>query len=199
MNVRLADEGDPDRLAQLHAERIRDGFLTGLGRGFLERLYRRIIRADGSFAFVATDTEPGRAVGFAAAARDVGALYRDFALHDGLSVSRYVLPFAIRSWRHVLETLRYPASAGVGDLPKAEILAVAVDESAAGRGVGQLVVDAATHELAARGIGAVKVVAGSDNAAALRLYEKCGFVPHARIEVHRGTPSEVLVWNSSSR
>ena len=67
---------------------------------------------------------------------------------------------------------------------------------------GQLAVTSAVGdldvELAARGVNAVKVVAGADNAAALRLYEKCGFVPRARIEVHEGTPSEVLVWNSSS-
>jgi ribosomal protein S18 acetylase RimI-like enzyme len=198
VNVRLADEGDPDRLAQLHADRIRDGFLAELGRGFLERLYRRIVRSDGSFAYVATDAEPDRAVGFAAAAVDVSALYREFAVRDGLSVSLAVLPFAIRSWRRVLETLRYPASTDGDDLPAAEILAVAVDESATGRGVGKLVVDAATRELHARGVRAVKVVAGSDNAAALRLYEKCGFERRARIEVHTGVSSEVLVWNSSS-
>lgn len=198
MNVRLADEGDPDRLAQLHATRITEGFLSSLGRGFLERLYRRIVRSPNSFAYVATDAEPDRAMGFAAAAVDVAELYRTFAVRDGLSVSLAVLPFAIRSWRRVLETLRYPASEGAGDLPSAEILAVAVDESASGRGVGQLVVNAATTELAARGVDAVKVVMGSDNAAALRLYEKCGFTRHSRIEVHSGVPSEVWVWNSSS-
>jgi ribosomal protein S18 acetylase RimI-like enzyme len=199
VNIRLADEGDPDRLAELHATRISDGFLASLGRGFLERLYRRIVRSPNSFAYVATDAEPDRAVGFAAAAVDVGELYRTFAVRDGLSVSLAVLPFAIRSWRRVLETLRYPSSEGGGDLPKAEILAVAVDEAAAGRGVGQLVVDAALRDLAARGIDEVKVVAGSDNVAALRVYEKCGFTPRARIEVHEGVSSEVLVWNSSSR
>jgi ribosomal protein S18 acetylase RimI-like enzyme len=197
VNVRLADEGDPDRLAELHATRITEGFLASLGRGFLERLYRRIVRSPQSFAMVATDEEPDRAVGFAAAATDVRALYRDFAVRDGLSVSLVVLPVALRSWRRLFETLRYPASSEL-DLPRAEILAVAVDESAAGRGVGKLVVDAATRELAARGVDAVKVVAGSANVAALRLYEKCGFEPRARIEVHQGVSSEVLVWNSSS-
>ncbi len=39
---------------------------------------------------------------------------------------------------------------------------------------------------------------GADNVAAQRLYEKCGFTRHSRIEVHQGVPSEVWVWNSSS-
>jgi ribosomal protein S18 acetylase RimI-like enzyme len=196
VNIRLADEGDPDRLAELHAGRISEGFLSSLGRGFLERLYRRIVRSPDSFAYVATDAEPDRAVGFAAGASDVRALYREFALRDGLSVSWVVLPAAIRSWRRVFETLRYPAADR--DLPAAEILAVAVDESACGRGVGSCVVNAATRELAARGAAEVKVVVGSDNVAALRLYEKCGFHPRSHIEVHKGVSSEVLVWSSSS-
>ena len=32
------------------------------------------------------------------------------------------------------------------------------------------------------------------NAAAIRLYEQCGFTPFTTIEVHRGTPSQVLTW-----
>jgi ribosomal protein S18 acetylase RimI-like enzyme len=199
VNVRLAAEGDADRLAELHASRIRDGFLASLGRGFLARLYRRIVASDGAFAFVAAEAPSSRVIGFTAAAVDTGTLYREFAVHDGWKVGLTVLPHAARSWRRIVETLRYPSSTAAGELPKAEILAVAVDASVGGRGVGRRVVDAAMGELAARGVDAVKVVAGSDNAAALRLYEKCGFVPRARIEVHRGTPSEVLVWNSSSR
>jgi ribosomal protein S18 acetylase RimI-like enzyme len=199
VNVRLAGERDAPRLAELHVARIGDGFLAALGTRFLTRLYRRIVRSDGAFAFVATDTDPDRAVGFTAAATSTGAFYREFVLRDGVAAGLPALPALARSWRRVYETLRYPASTGTDDLPAAEILAVAVDEAAAGKGVGRLVVDAATHELAARGVDAVKVVAGADNAAALRLYEKCGFAPRARIEVHRGTPSEVLVWNSSSR
>jgi ribosomal protein S18 acetylase RimI-like enzyme len=58
-------------------------------------------------------------------------------------------------------------------------------------------VEAATGELARRGARSVKVVTGADNAAALRLYAKCGFRAAATIAVHEGTPSEVLVWRSS--
>jgi ribosomal protein S18 acetylase RimI-like enzyme len=39
----------------------------------------------------------------------------------------------------------------------------------------------------------VKVVAGGDNAAALGLYRATGFVDAARLEVHAGTESVVLV------
>jgi ribosomal protein S18 acetylase RimI-like enzyme len=196
--VRLAGDNDAARLAELHATRITDGFLPSLGPAFLTRLYRRIVRSPGSFAYVATDTGAPDApvLGFAAATDDVGRLYRSFALRDGVVAGIAAAPRLLRSWRRVLETVRYTAAEG--DLPTAEILAVAVDETAGKQGIGRAVVDAATSRLAERGIEAVKVVAGADNTAALRLYAGCGFAVRARIEVHEGAPSEVLVWNSSS-
>lgn len=197
MTLRLAGAADTARLAQLHATRIRDGFLPSLGPKFLDRLYRRIVRSTDSFAYVATDDTTGLVLGFAAATRDIGQLYRSFLLRDGIVAGAVAAPRLVRSWRRVLETVRYPAGEGA-DLPSAEILAVAVDEAAGGRGIGTSVVDAATQRLAARGEESVKVVAGSDNVAALALYERCGFAVQTRIEVHEGVSSEVLVWNSSS-
>lgn len=198
MTVRLAVTDDAARLASLHASRITDGFLPSLGPAFLERLYRRIVASVDSFAYVALDAPGGPILGFAAATADTGQLYKSFALRDGLVAGVLAAPRLARSWRRVLETVRYPSGEGA-DLPAAEILAVAVDVSAARRGVGRRVVGASTQLLAARGHHAVKVVTGSDNVAALGMYERCGFEPHARVEVHEGVSSEVLVWNSSSR
>jgi ribosomal protein S18 acetylase RimI-like enzyme len=198
VSVRLAGDADTARLAHLHASRITDGFLPSLGPAFLDRLYRRIVRSTDSFAYVVTDDADGHVVGFAAATIDIGKLYRSFAVRDGLVAGVVAAPRLVRSWRRVLETVRYPSSEGA-DLPAAEILAVAVEEAAGGRGVGTLVVDAATRRLAERGETAVKVVTGSDNTVALRLYERCGFAVQTRVEVHEGVSSEVLVWNSSSR
>ena len=96
----------------------------------------------------------------------------------------------------MLETLRYPA-AGNGALPRAEILAVATDERAGSRGCGRALVQRSVDELHRRGCRAAKVVAGSDNVAALRLYERCGFASHARIAIHDDVPSEVMVWAQS--
>jgi ribosomal protein S18 acetylase RimI-like enzyme len=88
--------------------------------------------------------------------------------------------------------LRYPASTTT-ELPDAEILAVAVDEAATGRGIGRALVDAAGLQFLSRGATSVKVVAGADNVAAVRLYEACGYRVVEQIEVHGGTRSVVLV------
>ena len=202
MTIRAATEADAPRLAELHGSRISEGFLPTLGPAFLRRLYRRIVLSDGAFAYVGTDEADvdrgaGAVLGFAAAALDLRALYRTFLLHDGLLAGVSAAPRLVKSWRRVLETLRYP-DAGT-DLPKAEILAVAVDAAAGGRGLGTQLVEATTAELQRRGVHAAKVVTTPDNVAALRMYERSGFVRHTSTEVHGGTTSQVLVWSSRAR
>ena len=188
--IRRAERSDAGRLAELHATRIVEGFLPRLGPRFLSRLYRRLVLSPDGFAVVAV--QDGRVVGFAAGATDLGRVYRSFVLHDGVIAGLGAAPRIVGSWRAVLETLRYPGS--IDDLPEAEVLSVAVDGDAAGRGIGRRLLTASLDELTRRGARAAKVVAGADNRAALALYTQAGFAVRQRIEVHAGTASEVLVW-----
>lgn len=190
MNVRVGTEADVNLAARLHASEIGEGFLSSLGRPFLARLYRRIVRAPRSFLLVADDD--GRTVGFVAGSEDVGALYRSFLLHDGVVAALRALPRIVRSARRVFETLRYPA--GDTGLPAAELLAIAVAPDARGHGTGRALVDAFTAELRRRHVGEARVVVAADNERAVRVYEACGFKPATRIEVHKGTASQVLTW-----
>ena len=104
-------------------------------------------------------------------------------------------PRLVRALPRVVETLRYPSA--TGDLPAAEILAVAVAADATGHGAGRALVQAATVELGHRGTAAAKVVTTADNGPALAMYRHCGFVSAAGVEVHSGRASEVLVWTPS--
>jgi ribosomal protein S18 acetylase RimI-like enzyme len=193
--IRAGTEADAAAAAALHASEISEGFLPSLGRPFLTRLYRRIVRSPESFLLVAADGES--IVGFVAGTERVRDLYRSFLLHDGAIATLAALPRVVRAWRRVFETLRYPAGAGdagARDLPAAELLAIAVAPAGRGQGTGGRLVAALTSELQRRGVGAVRVVVGAENGAAIGLYEHCGFTKTARIEVHRGTPSQVLTW-----
>jgi ribosomal protein S18 acetylase RimI-like enzyme len=174
----------------MHASEISEGFLPALGRPFLARLYRRVVRSPQAFLLVADDE--GRPVGFVAGSEDVGALYRSFLVHDGALAALRALPRIVRSVRRVVETLRYPT--GGADLPAAELLAIAVAPDARGRGIGRALVEALTAEFRRRNVDGVRVVVAADNERALRLYEACGFRPATRIEVHKGTASQVLTW-----
>jgi ribosomal protein S18 acetylase RimI-like enzyme len=55
------------------------------------------------------------------------------------------------------------------------------------------------RRLRERGAAELKVVVADDNVGANRFYERLGFRQVARVEVHGGTPSNVLVlsWPSS--
>jgi ribosomal protein S18 acetylase RimI-like enzyme len=151
------------------------------------------VRSPRAFAMVAE--ENGRVVAFCAAAENVGRLYREFMLRDGIQAGVASAPRLVKSLPHVIETLRYPAT--TGELPDAEILAVVTDSEVASKGWGSLVLHEALDELGRRGCSSVKVVAGASNEAALRLYERCGFAALQQISIHDHVRSEVLVWASS--
>lgn len=191
MIVRPGIRPDAEAAARLHAEGIAEGFLSSLGPRFLTLLYRRIVAWPRSFLVVAE--EEGRVVGHAAATEDVGALYRQFLLHDGIAAAAVAAPRLALRWRSVLETLRYPSDQG--SLPAAELLAVAVDREHRGRGTGRALVLEANEELARRGTTDARVVVAASNAPALALYRSSGFRPSASIRVHADATSEVLTWS----
>lgn len=191
MIVRPGTRADAPAAARLHAAQIGEGFLSTLGPRFLTLLYKRIVAWPRSFLVVAE--EDGEVVGQAAATEDVGALYRQFLVRDGLVAGVVAAPRLLRRWRSTVETLRYGSAEG--DLPAAELLAVAVDSAWQGRGIGKALVLAANEELARRGVANARVVCAASNAAALGLYRSSGFRPSATIEVHADTRSQVLTWS----
>ena len=69
----------------------------------------------------------------------------------------------------------------------AEVWSLAVDSARRGEGVGSLLLDAVDARLAGLGVTAVAVAAMVENAGALRLYERRGFVPR-----------EVVLWRFAS-
>jgi ribosomal protein S18 acetylase RimI-like enzyme len=194
VKVRPATSADLPRVAQLHADRIREGFLSTLGQPFLRRLYRRVLRSDGCFVLVAEQAgEP--VAGFVAGVDDLGRLYRRFVLRDGAVAGLRAAPRLLGALTRVRETMAYPAA--TEGLPDAEILAVAVAADHGGEGVGTALVRAATERFAAAGVSTAKVVTTSDNVAALAMYAAAGFRPAADIEVHEGRSSAVLVWTAT--
>jgi ribosomal protein S18 acetylase RimI-like enzyme len=163
--------------------------LAYLGPTFLRRLYRRVTRAPESFLLVVDDG--GTTVGFLAGSTDVAALYRAFVLRDGVPAAVLCSGRLVRSWNRVLETLRHgSAAAGAG----AELLAVAVDPAARGRGAGTCLVEGFLAEIGRRGQDAAHVVVAAGNKSAVALYGQAGFVTAERFELHRGTESLLMEW-----
>ncbi len=191
MVLRTGRDGDAATAATLHAGQISEGFLTFLGPGFLRRLYRRIVLTPDSFLLVLEDE--GAPVGFIAGSTDVAALYRAFVWRDGVAAALPAGARLLRSWRQVMETLRHgTASAGEG----AELLAVAVDPAARGRGAGTLLVQGFLAEIGRRGFDAAHVVVAADNETAVALYRRAGFHTVERFELHAGVASCVMQWTA---
>ncbi|MDE3086939.1 MAG: GNAT family N-acetyltransferase [Acidobacteriota bacterium] len=189
-SIRPATAGDAAEVARLHATCISDGFLSSLGEAFLTRLYRRMSTAEGSFLFVAV-TEGGVA-GFVAGTVSTRALFSTFLRRDGPAVVLHSGLTMLRSWRHVLETLRHGSSSPSGARADGELLAIAVGPACRREGVGAQLVERLLGEMAGRGARTVEVVVGADNAGAISMYRRAGFVERRRLELHAGIPSLVL-------
>ena len=189
--VRTGTPGDAPAVAALHTEHLPEGFLVTLGPRFLRRLYARAARSPRAFLVVAEDDAGVH--GFLAVAEDTGRFYRDFLVRDGVAAGLAAAPNVARSPRRVWETLRY-GMGGEDDLPRAEVLAIAVSGRARGRGVGRELLAAGLGELGRRGVDTARVVTAVDNDAALRMYEDAGFRRHRTTEVHAGVAQQVLVW-----
>jgi ribosomal protein S18 acetylase RimI-like enzyme len=186
---------DAPACAALHAEQISQGFLSMLGPRFLRRLYRRIGRFDDSFLLIADDNT--EAAGFIAGATDVRGLYRSFLFHDGIPAALGAAGPVLLGWRRVLDTLGHARADtdGSGAGRGAELLAVAVNPAWQGQGVGRRLVEAFLDMVTTRAGDSAHVVVGADNAAAVSLYERCGFVTVEHFELHAGTESLVMQWD----
>jgi ribosomal protein S18 acetylase RimI-like enzyme len=191
MVLRTGTESDAAAAAALHAGQISEGFLAFLGPRFLGRLYRRIARTPSCFLLVVEDD--GATAGFLAGSTDVRALYRSFVLRDGVAAALACGGRLLRSWRRVMETLRH-GTGGSGS--GTELLAMAVDPTARGRGAGTLLVEGFLAEVGRRGQRAAFVVVAADNEAAVALYGRNGFRMIERFELHSGTESLIMQWPS---
>jgi ribosomal protein S18 acetylase RimI-like enzyme len=74
------------------------------------------------------------------------------------------------------------------------LLAIAVEPTARGRGVGMLLVEGFLEEVGRRGQSAAHVVVAADNDAAVSLYRRAGFHVVERFELHSGTQSLLMQW-----
>lgn len=166
--------GHAAQLAALHQAGLRAGFLSSLGPRFLTQLYAAIPATTDGFGFVAEDK--GRVVGFVTCADRLGAVYKQALKARGLRMAIALLPTVFR-WgvaRQIVETLLFPAR--IEDkFPPAEILSIVVAPEARGSGVARDLMSQAFAEFRRRGIRQLKVQVWTENPAAKRYYEKCGF------------------------
>ena len=180
----------------IHRREISQGFLSSLGGRALEFIFS--LAADGKHGvlMVAKDGD-GKTIGFLLGATSTGKFYKEFMLKKALVAGFVLLPklLSFARLRKVLETLLYPSKSELQDLPRAELLDIAVTAEAQGTGVAAALFKALAADLRARGIVEFRITTGESLTRAQRFYEKLGAERVATIEVHQGQNTVVYVYH----
>lgn len=191
MNIRLAIPEDATAVASLHQQEISSGFFSSLPRMFLAKFYEGIIRYPGGFCVVAEDG--GRVVGFIAGVTSIHA-FSGFFLRHFFFVAVFLLPrmIGISTIQKLFESLRY--SRREDDLPKAELLTMAVAKNLQGRGVAKEMFAMFLGEMRARRVRTFRVLVGEKLQGAIAWYEKQGFRLAENTSVHGKERSRIYLY-----
>ncbi len=184
----LAEKRDAFKIAQIHKQEIKKGFLSSLPAIFLEKLYLSIIGND--FCIVAK--EGNEVIGFTAGTADIRKLYYYF-LKKYFFVSVFFLLPKIVNIRKIIEILFYPQKGK--KLPSAELLAIAVKKDFQGQGIAKKMFEVFISEMKKRNVGAFKVLVGEELKPAINFYEKSGFEFLEETIVHKSQKSRIYIYN----
>ncbi len=70
IKIKPSDKGECKDIARLHAEYIKTGFLSSLGKDFLGLLYESVVSSNHAFCIVAKDGD--KVIGFISGTTDIG-------------------------------------------------------------------------------------------------------------------------------
>lgn len=193
MIICLANKKDCFQIAKIHCKEIKKGFLSQLGEKFLSKLYEAM--ATSKFAFVMVAKDKGRVVGIISGCINIDKFYRDFFKKYFFKISLILFPkiFKISILRKIFETLKYPKQKNK-ELPKAELLTVAVSADFQGEGVAEKLFKGFLNEIKKRKVKQFKVVVGEELGRAIRFYEKVGFQLHSSISIHKNKQSRIYIF-----
>lgn len=181
-----------NQIANLHISGISTGFISSLGKQFVTTLYGEIAKNKNCFGMVAV--ENGKILGYVTFTTNLNSLYKSILFKGGFKLA-WRLAGNLLSWKkikRIFETLFYPNRVKNMDLPSAELLSIAIDKEAQGKGIATTLIKQGMAECSARGIDHIKLLVAEQNKAANQLYLKCGFQLHSQIESH-GIVSNIYV------
>lgn len=181
------------RVAELHKQSIDQGFLPVLGVRFLTILYWAI-DSDKDSVLIVEESE-GEVLGFVSASLGMRCVVKRM-LHRPLSLFCALFPSLFRIGRiiKILEVLRYASSSHSGkELPKAELLSIAVTPSFRGKKVSDRLYDKLKIHFKSKNVSAFCITVGSELKNARSFYDRMGASPSGLIEVHAGKSSVVYV------
>lgn len=186
------------RVAELHATNIDQGFLSSLGLRFLALLYRAIDESPSSVLLVAE--HEGRIIGFISGGIGMRAIYSRMLRHwPQLLLALIPTLISPRRLLRIIEILRYSAGGveAVAKLPHAELLSLAVDRAFRGQRYAEILYQRLAAYFEQHGIPEFKITVGSTLEPAHRFYRKMGAEPVAELELHPRSHSVIYVQHST--
>ncbi len=189
-----AQKSDSLPIATLHKQTISEGFLSKLGIGFLQYLYKFLIQKELVLAF----KENNHVAGFVSCALSSKGIMKRFVFSSpgGIFKLTVVLLKNPGLIKQLLETFRAPGlseSESGEEIPETELLSISVSPQAQKGGIGTQLLTALEQELKQRNIRKYKVIAGEKLEGANKFYLKNGFVLAKQISIHGKDISNVYV------
>jgi ribosomal protein S18 acetylase RimI-like enzyme len=188
---------DISQIVKVHRQEIQQGFLSSLGDKALEMIFSLASESDFGILITAKDVNTGCTCGFVCGTTHTGAFYKDFLRRRFFQGIVYFVPKLLsptKLWK-AMETLIYPAKKEVIDMPRAELLIIAVDNAYKGSGIAQTLFYELIKAFKNKGVTTFKVVAGRELVRAQRFYQKLGPTKVDSIQVHRGQSSLVYMYD----
>lgn len=180
-----ASLADSKKIAQIHIDEIKTGFLSSLGVNFLTALYKAMIESE----TVLVAKNNNEVIGFVSGTNNLKTFYKKMLLKNFLTFLRIAAPKILKSSRKIFETLIYPNKIE-SNLPKAEILSIAVKEPFQKRGVGKNLFAECKKRL---GVKEIKMIVGENLNSSHELMRSLGGKNVQIIEVHQGIKSYIYV------
>lgn len=171
------DSGNLLKIANIHHIQLSAGIMSKLGVGLLQDFYRFAITDSTAFLLVAFEADA--TVGFVLGSENPEKFYLSYLVRRGFMALRYLLPFVLKHPSKIkdLFSLHSHMATVVTDLPKAELLAIAIAPSMERTGLGTALLSKFCQEMAERGASSFKVTAAETQKSALKFYEKSGGNP----------------------
>ena len=166
-----------DRVAEIHVATFQGFFLTFMGKGFLQQLYLSFCKHSESGLLIAVENK--NTIGFLAYSSDYSGLFK-------FMIRTRLIPFAWYSigaffrkpkvFMRIVRAFLKPSETKRSE-SYVELSSIGIDPSCKGKGVGTKLVDALKQGIDFKKYGYISLETDAENnEAAIRFYEKNGFV-----------------------
>ena len=185
------------QIVAIHRKEIGQGFLSSLGDKALELIFSLANESNSGILLAVIDTtKRDRVGGFLLGTLSTNKFFKDFLFKKSIAAVFWLTPklLSFAKLRKVSEALLYPAKGAGVDMPKAELLDIAILNDYYGTGTAQMLFHRFSSILVRNGIEEFKITTGENLKRAQRFYEKLGAKKKSSIEIHRGENTFVYVY-----